>query len=81
MIDEDFLMNTIMESGSSYQIPFARTINSAPWRWKEDDIIHNIRKKTVISEIERDLVKCIVEHNLAFGIQTDLWSLQKLKMS
>ena len=81
MIDENFLMNTIMKSGSFYLIPSARTVNSAPQRWKEDDIIHILQENSIILEMEHDLGKGNVEHNMAFGIQTDSWSLRKLKLS
>ena len=39
------------------------------------------QENSIISKMERDWGKGNVEHNLAFGIQTDLWPLRKLKMS
>ena len=35
----------------------------------------------MFSEMERDLGNGNVEHNSVFGLQTDLWSLRKLKLS
>ena len=51
MIDENFLMNTYMKSGSFYQIPSARTIKSTLWWWKEDDIIRILQENSIVSEV------------------------------